>query len=782
MAVTTHASIGLRPRVCTYRLSLTLRLARGLLALVTLACCFGHATRAAPATIDLAASRQTIRGFGGATVFQPPNLPASLTESELDTLFGNAPGQIGFTILRIRVAEDAAWRAVELAHAQAAIARGAIVMATPWSPPAAMKSNGSRISGHLLPASYAAYATYLNDFAKYMAAHGAPLHAISIQNEPDYQVTYESCDWTPAQMLDFCRNNAGRITATRVMAPESFQFRWAMSDPILNDSLAASQVDIIGGHIYGGGLARYPLAESLGKEVWMTEHLELTTDWAGALATGREIHECLATAGFNAYIWWYLRRYYGPLGEDGVVTKRGQVMTQFAKFIRPGYVRVAATANPATGVYVSAYTGEKLVVVAINQGASPVSQTFAFTGGSTGAVVPWVTSASLGVAQQAALAVAGGSFTAELPAGSVTTFVGELTRAAPVIIAQPRGHTVAAGSMVVLEVGSTGEFVSYQWSHDGVAVPGARQRMLTLDAAQPSDAGAYAVTITNSAGSVTSEPASLVVATGGQPGRLVNISTRSPVAAGDSVQIGGFVIEGTSPKQVLVRAAGPVLGDRYQVPDSLADPVITLHDQATGAQVATNDNWDAALAPVFTACSAFSWTPGSKDAALVATLAPGAYTAVVRSATEATGVALVEIYETPGGPADSKLVNLSSRTLARIGADVQIAGFYIGGSTARTVLIRASGPALARVAGLSGTLADPIIELRDPATNRLLATTDNWDALAGTHFASAGAFAWRPDSRDAALLVTLDPGSYTAIVRDRNGGSGLALVEVYAMP
>ena len=177
---------------------------------------------AATAMIDTQDEHQLIRGFGGATVFQPPGLPASLSPSEMDTLFLNGPGQLGFSILRIRVASDDAWRAVELAHAQGAIARGAIVMATPWSPPAAMKDNGSLIGGQLLPANYAAYATYLDDFAKYMAANGAPLYAISVQNEPDIVVGYESCDWTPEEMLTFCRDNAAAITATRPILRASF--------------------------------------------------------------------------------------------------------------------------------------------------------------------------------------------------------------------------------------------------------------------------------------------------------------------------------------------------------------------------------------------------------------------------------------------------------------------------------------------------------------------------------------------------------------------------------
>jgi glucuronoarabinoxylan endo-1,4-beta-xylanase len=458
----------------------------------SIVCCllcvwFSFETYAATAIVDTGGVRQTIRGFGGATVFQPPGLPASLSDAELDTLFGTGPDEIGFTILRIRVAPDDAWRAIELDHALGAKARGAEVIASPWSPPAAMKSNGSLISGFLNPASYADYAAYLNDFAEYMAANGASLYAISVQNEPDIEVTYESCDWTPEQMLDFCRNHAGAITATRLIAPESFQFRRNMSDPILNDDLATANVDIIGGHIYGGGLSDYPLARDKGREVWMTEHLELEVDWPAALATGRDIHECLAVANFNAYIWWYLRRFYGPLGEDGIITKRGHVMTQFTKFIRPGYVRVDATVNPSTGVRVSAYARENLVVVAINQSSVAVDQTFTIQDGTVAAVTPWTTSENLSMAEQPAITVTGGSFTASLPAGSIATFVGELIFPPPTIVTPPQGHTIAAGDTFVLDVEAAGDFPEYQWSRNGAPISGATSKLLTVGGAQTSE-------------------------------------------------------------------------------------------------------------------------------------------------------------------------------------------------------------------------------------------------------------------------------------------------------
>src|SRR5215831_4416605 len=241
-------------------------------------------------TIDLSGSQQIIRGFGAATVFQPTS---ALSTTELDKLFGAGNGQVGLSILRIRLAsdDDPNWRAIELANAKGAIQRGASVIATPWSPPARMKTNGNLIGGSLIADSFPNYAKYLNGFAQYMAANSAPLYAISVQNEPDISVTYESCNWTATQMHDFVKNNGATISATKLIAPESFNFNHNMSDPILNDDPAAANVSIIGGHIYGGGLVDYPLARSKAKDVWMTEHLDTDTSWGAVLNTAKEIYD-----------------------------------------------------------------------------------------------------------------------------------------------------------------------------------------------------------------------------------------------------------------------------------------------------------------------------------------------------------------------------------------------------------------------------------------------------------------------------------------------------------
>ena len=142
----------------------------------------------------------------------------------------------------------------------------------------------------------------------------------------------------------FMKTNAQAVGA-RIMMPESMNFNHALSDPTLNDPAAAANAGVIGGHIYGGGLASYPLALARGKEIWMTEHLELDTTWTAVVGTAKEIHDCM-TAGMSAYVWWYIVRFYGPILENGQVSKRGYVMSQYARFVRPGDRRIAGCGGP----------------------------------------------------------------------------------------------------------------------------------------------------------------------------------------------------------------------------------------------------------------------------------------------------------------------------------------------------------------------------------------------------------------------------------------------------
>ena len=386
------------------------------------------------ATVYADNPQQLIRGFGGANIVGQGWRP-DMTTAQVQTAFGSGPSQLGFTILRLRVPPDTTVTplSIEIPTAKLAESLGAIVFATPWTPPPAMKSNNNNIGGTLNPSSYADFAAYLKRFADYMAANGAPLYAISVQNEPDANVNYESCSWNATQFLNFMKNNAPSI-GIRVMMPESENFNHSLSDPTLNDSAACANTTIIAGHLYGGGLASYPLATSNGKELWMTEYLDLDTTWAGTggtaatgvLSTGKQISDCMK-AGMNVYVWWYTVRYYGPIDEtpSGNLTKRGYVMSQFARFVRPGSFRLSSTDNGVRSlVDVTAYrNGSKIVLVAVNRKSSATAQTFTLWNGTVGSFTPYVTSASQNCAQQSAVTFKNGSFTYTLDPLSITTFV-----------------------------------------------------------------------------------------------------------------------------------------------------------------------------------------------------------------------------------------------------------------------------------------------------------------------------------------------------------------------
>jgi len=372
-----------------------------------------------PAVVYADSIQQYIRGFGGANIL---NWRPDLTAADVAKAFGADPGQIGMSILRLRVPYNQAEFGQQVASAQLAASYGAIVMASPWTPPAWMKSNNNIVGGTLNDTSYSSYALHLKAFADFMSSSGVPLYAISVQNEPDITVTYESCSWNAQQMRTFIRNNAS-IIGTRIILPESFNFNHTISDAILNDSLTASNVAIIGGHIYGGGLQSYPLAASKGKELWMTEHLVLDTLWTDALGTAKEIHDCM-TVGMNAYVWWYIKRFYGPVGEDGNITKRGYAMSQFARFVRPGFTRVMTTINPRQVVDVSAYKrNSQIVIVALNRNSTTTSQTFIIKNGSVVSFSPYVTSSTKNCLRESDVPLIGDNLTVTLDALSVTTFV-----------------------------------------------------------------------------------------------------------------------------------------------------------------------------------------------------------------------------------------------------------------------------------------------------------------------------------------------------------------------
>jgi glucuronoarabinoxylan endo-1,4-beta-xylanase len=334
----------------------------------------------------------------------------------------------------------------EVATAKFASERGHIVFASPWNPPSDMKETYNCVSNcggangnttyRLRANKYADYAKHLDDFVTFMKNNGVELSAISIQNEPDYDAGW--LYWTPTEIVNFLKNNASAIKC-KIIAPESFQYVKSMSDPILNDAQALANMDILGAHLYGTQVSQFPYplfkTKGAGKELWMTEvyvpnsEANSADKWPEALDVAQHVHNAMVEAEFQMYVWWYIRRSYSPLKEDGTISKRGYMMAHFSKFVRPGYVRIDATKTPETNVFVSAYkSGNKVVIVAVNKKTSASSMNFTVSGGAaTGSVESWRTSGTENMAKATGtIAVSGGKFSASLPAQSVTTFVGTL--------------------------------------------------------------------------------------------------------------------------------------------------------------------------------------------------------------------------------------------------------------------------------------------------------------------------------------------------------------------
>lgn len=370
--------------------------------------------------------------------------------------------------------------------------------------------------------------------------------------------------------------------------------------------------------------------------------------------------------------------------------------------------------------------------------------------------------------------------------------------ASPTISVQPATQSVAIGASATFSVQASGvPTPGYQWQFNGSAISGATNPSLTVANVQATSLGTYSVVVSNAGGSVASNPCTLsspgvspVVAVL-QP-HLVNISSRAYVGTGASVEIAGFVITGPagSTDQVLIRGIGPSLA-QYGVSGALNYPVLTLFD-SSGAQIALDNlSWSAnsnfaQIVSAETVTGAFPLIYTSADAALLVSLAPGSYTAEVSAtspisgAANTPGVGLAEVYEVSS--AGAHIVNISTRAFVGTGSNVEIAGIVVTGGSPAYVLVRAVGPALAQF-GVTGVLAAPSLSVADSSGNTI-ATNTGWStatnaASIASATATLGAFALPSGSADCALLLNLQPGSYTAVVSGVGGTTGVALVEAY---
>ena len=478
-----------------------------------LALCTSVWVAAQNVTVDVSDKKQSIRGFGGMThrVWTGYDLSAA----DRDLAFGNGPGQIGLTDLRVWISDNESQWPLEVATAKDVIARGGIVYASPWNPPSSLRTPytlerwGTSYQTHKVnPARYDDYAAHLNKFAKFMKDNGAPLYAISMQNEPDWCDSW-TC-WDATEVHNFVKNHAHKLRehGTKVISAESFSYAKGLYDPILNDPSALKNIDIIGAHFYGSVAStpdsyfHYPLAEqkAADKELWMTEHYTdskgnanvwrsyivtgdqdqtPTYDTVRALDVAYEIHRGLVEGNFNQYTWWYIRRNYGLIMHDtqnnvkphaasasevGKVTKRGYCMAQYAKFVRPGAVRVEATKKPAPHAYVSAFTKEDSVVIVVVNRAGEQDLNFNVPGAQN--ISSWqkfTTSATKNVQDEGKIAATGGKFSANFDQESVTTLVGVGPQAPPEERAPWNGTPAAIPGKIEMEdYDKGGPGVAYQ--------------------------------------------------------------------------------------------------------------------------------------------------------------------------------------------------------------------------------------------------------------------------------------------------------------------------------
>ncbi|BET69498.1 hypothetical protein ASA1KI_44160 [Opitutales bacterium ASA1] len=359
---------------------------------------------------------------------------------------------------------------------------------------------------------------------------------------------------------------------------------------------------------------------------------------------------------------------------------------------------------------------------------------------------------------------------------------------APRITRQPFGATVAPGQAASISLETSGSPTPFvQWYKNDAPFASGTDT-LEFPAASAADDAVYRAVATNAAGSVSSRPVRLGVLTPAERiHKLVNISTRGNAAGGDEIMIAGFVVGGTGTKDVLVRGVGPQLG-AFGVPGTLTDPAIRVFRAGEGASFAADDDWSPVLAPVFDTVGAFPLDDDTKSAALRLDLAPGGYTVHLASTDGARGRGIVEVYDVAAA-APLELVNISTRGLVGAGDDVLIGGFVVSGETPRRVLVRGIGPELATF-GVGGVLEDPhlvLYEVLPDGSNRRIAWNEDWflgdspaEVVAVTD--QVGAFPLRDFSRDAVLLLWLEPGVYSVHLAGADTREGIGMIEMYSIP
>jgi len=429
----------------------------------------GCSTSLASARVDWTDVHQIIDGFGAADAWIGP-----LSSANQNFFFGTGSGQLGLSLLRTDVPDNAdvsgdcstvnsGCAGPYISDMQAVLANGGRIYSSPWTPPAAYESNGLNYctnNSGLLPADYGLYATWLANYVESLQQeNGITLYALSLQNEPDICAGYASAVWNAAQIDTFVANQLGPTFSadnltTLIFVPEGSGYNeMSLGSACGADVSCNKYVGGINWHDYDSNLSGintiaadpYPSGWPAGKKYWETEascgpgfgpnfcQSGFNTGITDALDWAAVIDQRIAVDGANAWLYWWLidsnsTDDQGLMASNGTIPLRAYMMGQYSKFVRPGYYRIDATHLPVPSVSVSAYQStatSTLVIVATNYSNSAVALTFNLSNAPAfSTVTPWITSASLSLAQQASVPVSSNSFTYTLPAESITTFVG----------------------------------------------------------------------------------------------------------------------------------------------------------------------------------------------------------------------------------------------------------------------------------------------------------------------------------------------------------------------
>ena len=443
---------------------------------------------ASTVNVDVTEEHQVIRGFGG-MVHNQWQGGGGLSEADAKIAFGTGDGTIGLNTLRIPVyasSNDFNKEVQAAKYAKKYAGDDFILYATPWTSPYAGANQ------HMASSNYQKYVDHLNSFNDYMKNQGVPLYAISISNEPDW--CHEWACWSADEIYNFTKGYADKMrkNGVKVISTESFRYDKNLYNKVLNDASALKNWDILGAHFYasdrrtGDNFFQYSLADQKKVERWMTEHYTESQgsgnywrtitntgdqanankrDTVNAMDVAYEIHRAMVVGNFNQYTWWYIRRCYGlimekdfgnklqiPQNEIVKISKRGYVMSQFARFVRPGAVRVGATANPEKEVFASAYKskdGDSVIVVLVNRDyKNSKTVTVNVKGADVETFHVYTTSEAKNAKYEGEVEVKNGSVTITMDAGNssnkdcIVTLVGSGTPADPVP-REPFGGKVA---------------------------------------------------------------------------------------------------------------------------------------------------------------------------------------------------------------------------------------------------------------------------------------------------------------------------------------------------